>query len=91
MSVRADFREIPEGIVPFQLHSVERDRKGVGEQAVEDFIYSKTSHLGYIRDHRIRAGLSALTTSFPETLSIQVSLASRQQQCRLVHAFKPIP
>lgn len=38
-----------------------------------DFTYSKTSHLGYIRDHRSRAGLSALTTSSHETLSIHLS------------------
>lgn len=58
---------------------------------MEDFIYSKTSHLGYIRDHRSRAGLSALTTSSPETLSIHPSIpASRKQrQYRAVHAFKP--
>lgn len=62
---------------------------------MEDFIYSKTSHLGYIRDHRSRAGLSALTTSSPETLSIRPSIpASRQQQQQqhsAVHAFKPTP
>lgn len=40
---------------------------------MEDFTYSKTSHLGYIRDHRSRAGLSALTTSSHETLSIHLS------------------
>lgn len=74
MNVRADLGEIPEGRVLFQLHTVYRERwKGVGEQAVEDFIYSKTSHLGYIRDQGSRAGLSALTTSSPEILSSHLS------------------
>lgn len=51
---------------------------------MEDFIYSKTTHLGYIRDRR--AGLSAL--AIPETLSSSVP-ASRQQR-GVIHAFKPV-
>lgn len=58
---------------------------------MEDFTYSKTSHLWYIRDHRGRAGLSALTTSSHETLSIRpsVRLSIPASGSRAVRAFKP--
>lgn len=61
--------------------------KGVVEQAVEDFTYSKTSHFGYVRDHMSRAGLSALTTPSPEILSIHSSITASRQQHKVFHAF----